>query len=69
MTPAATFGHEIAALAATGCDAGKRPPGSALPRYPKVNQPLDYAYLEGPTPGDDTGMESWLGSPNHMDKC
>jgi len=37
-----------------------RPKGSAHPRYPEFEYPLDYGYLEETRSADDQGIDVWL---------
>jgi inorganic pyrophosphatase len=43
-----------------------RPAGSRHPRYPELQYPLDYGYLQGSQAGDGAEMDCWVGSlPEH----
>jgi len=37
-------------------------PGSRHPRYPEVQYPLDYGYLQGSHAGDGAEIDCWVGS-------
>lgn len=39
-----------------------RPKGSVHPRYPDLQYPLDYGYLEGTSGGDGNAIDVWAGS-------
>jgi F420 biosynthesis protein FbiB-like protein len=39
-----------------------RPKGSAHPRYPELQYPLDYGYLQGSQAMDGGGVDAWLGT-------
>lgn len=43
-----------------------RPRGSTHPRYPEVEYPLDYGFLEGTSSHDGGGVDVWRGSLDHM---
>ncbi len=44
-----------------------RPKGSSHPRFPDVNYPIDYGYLEGTRSSDGSGIDAWIGSGPKMD--
>ena len=39
-----------------------RPKGNPHPRYPDMNYPCDYGYLENTTAGDGDGIDVWIGT-------
>jgi inorganic pyrophosphatase len=39
-----------------------RPKGSRHPRFPELEYPLDYGYLEGTSAVDGNGVDVWVGS-------
>jgi len=39
-----------------------RPKGSTHPRYPDVQYPLDYGYVDGTRSGDGEGIDIWTGT-------
>ena len=40
----------------------ERARGSVHPRYPDIEYPLDYGYLEGTTSSDGAAIDVWIGS-------
>jgi len=44
-----------------------RPSGTRHPRYPELEYPLDYGYLEGTLAADGGGIDVWLGVSGNRD--
>lgn len=62
VDPSPEFWSYLDVLASSHSIKIDRPSGSAHPRYPDKDYPLDYGYLEGTHARDGQGIDVWLGS-------
>ena len=58
------FLEELVSLSPLKID---RPSGTRHPRYPELEYPLDYGYLEGTLAADGGGIDVWLGASSNRD--
>ena len=56
------FWRAIDTLVANGKTVIDRPKGSAHPRFPNLQYPLDYGYIENTASMDGDGIDVWRGS-------
>jgi inorganic pyrophosphatase len=62
MNPEPSFWRAMSQLLISNSIVIDRPRGSPHPRYPSVNYPLDYGYLENTRSSDGGGIDVWVGS-------
>ena len=61
-TASPSFWSHLDRLAAACALVVDRPAGSSHPRYPELQYPLDYGYLQGSHAGDGAEVDCWVGS-------